>query len=130
MLSVRRTDQLGPVVDALAGAMVATGYSKRDIYCMRLAMEEALINAVKHGHKGDVTKEVRVRYAVGPDAVHAEVEDQGPGFDPDQVPDPRDPENRELPGGRGLLLMRHYLTEVRFRGRGNRVCLLKKRTRN
>jgi serine/threonine-protein kinase RsbW len=57
-----------------------------------------------------------------------EVEDEGPGFDPGQVPDPTAPENWDKPSGRGLLLMRHFTTWMRYHGRGNRVTLCKHRT--
>jgi len=59
--------------------------------------------------------------------VLAEVEDEGPGFDPGGVADPTAAENRERTDGRGLLLMRHYMTWVRFSARGNRVTLYKQR---
>jgi serine/threonine-protein kinase RsbW len=60
--------------------------------------------------------------------VLAEVEDEGPGVDPKSVPDPRDPENLERPGGRGLLLMRHYMSSVHYSGRGNVVTLCQYRS--
>ena len=60
--------------------------------------------------------------------VWLEVEDEGPGFDPRAVPDPREPENLERPGGRGLLLMRRYLTRVAHLDRGNRVVLFRERS--
>jgi serine/threonine-protein kinase RsbW len=71
---------------------------------------------------------VQVRCHLTPESVLVEVEDEGDGFNPESVPDPRDPENLERPSGRGLLLMRHYLTEVRYHGRGNRVTLCKRRS--
>ena len=58
----------------------------------------------------------------------AEVEDEGPGFDPGRVPDPTLPENPDRPGGRGLPLMRHFMTWVRFSRPGNRVTLCKYRS--
>jgi serine/threonine-protein kinase RsbW len=111
------------LVNAVVAAMSASGYGERDVFGMRLALEEALVNAVKHGHGGDPAKRIRLGYCVTPERVLAEVEDQGPGFDAGRVPDPRTPERLEQPGGRGLLLMREYLTSVRYLGRGNRVCL-------
>jgi serine/threonine-protein kinase RsbW len=60
--------------------------------------------------------------------VRVVVADQGPGFDPCQVPDARADENLERPCGRGLLLMRSYMTRVRFNGRGNVVALFKERS--
>jgi serine/threonine-protein kinase RsbW len=67
-----------------------------------------------------------VRYAVGPEEVLGEVEDEGPGFDPERVPDATAPENLEKSSGRGLLLMRRFTTWLRYHGRGNRVTLCKR----
>ena len=125
---VRRADEVGAVVGGLASTMAAAGYSEKEQFGVRLALEEAVVNGLRHGNGGDPSKEVRVRYAVSPQEVLAEVEDQGPGFDPEAVPDPLAPENLEKPCGRGLLLMRHYLTEVRYHGRGNVVTLRKRRS--
>jgi serine/threonine-protein kinase RsbW len=111
------------IVTEVIAAMTALRYGERDLFGMRLALEEALVNAIKHGHQGDAAKLIRVRYQVTAERVQAEIEDQGPGFDPDHVPDPRTPERLSQPGGRGLLLMRAYLTQVCYVGRGNRVQL-------
>src|SRR5262249_47092972 len=97
--SVRSTTEVARVADAVAAAMAAAGYTDKDVFGMRLALEEAIVNAVKHGHQGDATKEVQVRYRVTPQQVLVEVEDQGPGFDPSEVPDPLAPENLERPSG-------------------------------
>ena len=80
------------------------------------------------GHRGDGRKSVRVTYQVGPWQVLAEVEDQGPGFDPSRVPDPTAPENLDKPCGRGLFLMRHYMTWVYHSSRGNCVTLCRSRS--
>jgi serine/threonine-protein kinase RsbW len=94
---------------------------------MRLALEEAVVNALRHGHHNDPTKLIRVGLQVGASKVVAEVEDQGPGFDLGRVPDPMAPENLDKPSGRGLLLMRHYTSWLRFHGRGNLVTLCRVR---
>jgi serine/threonine-protein kinase RsbW len=51
------------------------------------------------------------------------VADEGAGFDANQVPDPALPENRTKPGGRGVMLMREFMTWIRFNNRGNRVTM-------
>ena len=91
-------------------------------------LEEALVNALRHGNKADPTRQVRVRYRVTAAGVWAEVEDEGPGFSPDAVPDPTSPERLEQPGGRGLALMRYYLSSVEYNDRGNVVTLCKWRS--
>jgi serine/threonine-protein kinase RsbW len=125
---IRSAAELAAALDRVAAAMAEAGYPERDVFGMRLALEEALANAVKHGHRGDPTKEVLVRYDVTAEQAVAEVEDQGPGFDPALVPDPLAPENLEKASGRGLLLMRAYTTSCVFNERGNRVTLRRHRS--
>jgi serine/threonine-protein kinase RsbW len=122
---VRAASDLPRVLDPVAAAMAGLAYPRRDILGVRLALEEALANALKHGHRGDPAKAARVRYRVTANEVTAEVADEGPGFDPGRVADPRAEENLGRPCGRGLLLMRHYMTWVRFNDRGNAVTLCK-----
>jgi serine/threonine-protein kinase RsbW len=124
---LRRSAEVEPLLEQVVAAMVAQDYSRRTCWEMRLALEEAIVNGLRHGNRFDPTRRVLVRYLVGPSAVLAEVEDEGPGFDPADVPDPTDPEHLERPCGRGLLLMRHYLTWLCYRGGGNRVTLCKQR---
>src|SRR5687768_1823903 len=69
------------VLDAVADAMRRHGYPVNDTFAVRLALEEALVNAVKHGHGYDPSKAVRVHFRVTTEEVLAEVEDEGPGFD-------------------------------------------------
>jgi serine/threonine-protein kinase RsbW len=121
---VGTADVLGAVSAELAGA----GYPPRDCFAVRLALEEAVVNALKHGHGYDPSKEVRVRWAVTAEYLLAEVEDQGPGFDPADTADPRSPEYLGRPCGRGLLLIAHYMTAVRLNRRGNVIVLYKRRS--
>src|SRR5262249_5643267 len=111
-LNVRRAADLPSVLEPVAAAMTRLGYPSRDVFAVRLGLEEALVNAIKHGNRGDPGKRVRVRYRVTAEEVRAEVEDQGQGFDPDAVDDPLDEAEPARPSGRGLLLMRHYLDGV------------------
>ena len=121
--SVQSAGEMAAVIERVATAMAAEGYPQLDLFGMRLALEEAVANAVKHGNRGDPAKSVFVRDRVTPGQTLAEVEDQGAGFDPGRVPDPLAPENLERPCGRGLLLMRSYMTWVRYNDRGNAVSL-------
>jgi len=114
-----------PLLDGLGEAMVALGYPERDVFCVRLALEEALVNAIKHGHHYDPSKRVEVNYQVSREYVLVEIEDQGEGFDHFDVPDPTARENLERPCGRGLLLMRSYMSSIRYSDRGTSVTLCK-----
>jgi serine/threonine-protein kinase RsbW len=126
--TVHTTAEIGRVVGDIIAAMVAADYPGRDVFGMHQALGEALVNAVVHGNGGDPAKSVRVRYRVTDRRVQAQVEDEGPGFDPEAVPDPTAPENLTRPSGRGLLLMRHFMTWVHHNERGNWVRLCKERS--
>ena len=119
-MNLRRAAEVVPFLDGLVAALTGVGYPSHDCAGVRLALEEAVVNGLRHGNGGDPARRVWVRYHLRPDALLAEVEDEGPGFDPGRVPDPTLPENRTRPGGRGLLLMRHFMSWVRFSGRGRR----------
>jgi serine/threonine-protein kinase RsbW len=108
-------------------ALKAHQFSEREIFAVRLALEEALVNAIKHGNQMDRSKKVRVAYRVHAERFDVVVADEGPGFDPAEVPDPTAVENLERPCGRGLMLMRHYMNEVRFSCHGNSVSMTKLR---
>src|SRR5207253_1539595 len=95
----------------------------KDIFCIKLALEEALVNAIKHGNQMDRAKLVRISYRVVADRFECCISDEGAGFDPTDVPDPTCAENLERPCGRGLMLMRHYMNEVAYNARGNSVSL-------
>src|SRR5437868_7136875 len=105
-------------------------FTDHDIFAIKLALEEALVNAIKHGNQLDRAKSVRVTYHVCADRFEVQITDEGPGFDPGDVPDPTAPENIERPCGRGLLLMRHYMTEVAYHDQGRAVRMSKLRNGN
>ena len=107
-------------------AIEQQGYNHEAIFAVRLALDEALVNAVKHGNSGDSSKTVYVEFNINKDRIVIQVEDQGPGFIPDQLPDPTAEENLGRPNGRGVMLMRAYMTEVDFNEHGNRVILTKR----
>jgi serine/threonine-protein kinase RsbW len=116
------------VLEVVTGAMAGANYPEKEIFRARLALEEAIVNAHKHGHRGDWDRPVTVRFYVSVEGMVAEVEDQGAGYDPAQVPDPLAPENLERTSGRGLLLMRASLSGVCHNERGNTICLCKHRS--
>ena len=126
--SVQSAKDVARVIRNITGAMAGAGFPDEEIFRVRLALDEAVVNAHKHGHDGDWSKPVAIRYHVSEEGVVAEIEDQGPGFDPKQVPDPLAPENLERPSGRGLFIMRTYLSGVCYNERGNTICLCKHRT--
>jgi serine/threonine-protein kinase RsbW len=98
---------------------------EHDLFSIKLALEEALVNAIKHGNQYDRGKNVDIVYQLLPDRFIVHITDEGDGFDPSDVPDPTAIENLERPCGRGLMLMRHYMTEVNYNPKGNSVSMLK-----
>jgi serine/threonine-protein kinase RsbW len=113
------------VQDDIERALKANDFEDREIFSIKLALEEALVNAIKHGNQMDRDKKVHIAYHVTPERFEIQIADEGPGFDPEDVPDPMAVENLERPCGRGLLLMRHYMTEVTFHPPGNRMSMSK-----
>jgi len=126
--SFRTAAEIIPLLDAVEAELEATDYTARQVFAVRLALEEAMVNAIKHGHRNDPSRVAQLRVQVTPECVLAEVEDQGAGFDPDAVPDPLAVENLEKSSGRGLLLMRRYMTSVRYNAAGTCVSLCLRRT--
>lgn len=97
------------------------GYDEASTFAVRLALEEAVANAFRHGNGEDPGKVVTVEYRISDDEVWLAVQDEGSGFDPDAVPDPTEEANLEIPSGRGIMLMRAYMTDVAIVEPGNRV---------
>jgi serine/threonine-protein kinase RsbW len=115
------------VQERIVSRLEEIGFPARGIFGVRLALEEALVNAIKHGNGLDSSKEVLVTCQISSDKVRVVIEDQGPGFRLQDVPDPTEDENLEKPGGRGIMLMRAFLSVVEYNERGNRVVLEKHR---
>jgi len=102
------------------------GYGEAVTFAIKLALEEALNNAIKHGNRYDPAKRVEVAFEIDREQAAITITDQGEGFDPDAVPDPTTDENLEKPDGRGIMLMRAYMDEVRYGEPGNRVHMVKR----
>jgi serine/threonine-protein kinase RsbW len=88
---------------------------------LRSAIAEAVSNAIARGNESNPSKAVAVRAELRERHVRVSVSDEGLGFDPDTVPDPCEPEARERPCGRGLLIIRHLADHVAFNAKGNTI---------
>jgi serine/threonine-protein kinase RsbW len=97
-----------------------------DCFAVRLALEEGIINAIKHGNAYDQQKHVHVSCQLLPNRVCVEIEDEGPGFDPASVPDCTEEENLEAPSGRGIALIRCFMSSVEYRNGGRRLIMEKR----
>jgi len=113
------------VQDAIEQLLENSTAHTHDVFSIKLALEEALVNAIKHGNQMDRNKSVRITYRLLDDRFEICITDEGPGFDPADVPDPTAIENLERPCGRGLMLMKHYMTEVAYNECGNSVTMCK-----
>ncbi|MDA0295774.1 MAG: ATP-binding protein [Planctomycetota bacterium] len=106
---------------AFFDALKTSGYDEGQIFAIRLAMEEAIANGFRHGNDGDPRKTVKITHVINTTDLQVSIEDEGTGFDPEAVPDPTEDANLEIPSGRGLMLMRAYMTEVNVIPPGNRI---------
>lgn len=95
--------------------------SKHSLFRLRVSLAEALANAIQFGNGSDRLKLVHVHAELHVDHIRLRVQDEGPGFDPDAVPDPRDPDLLENPCGRGLFIIRHLAERVEFNEKGNTI---------
>ncbi len=111
------------VQEDIEQALLSHHYEEREVFSIKLALEEALINAIKHGNQMDKNKKVLIRYRIHSERFDIRIIDEGNGFNPEEVPDPMAVENLERACGRGLLLIRHYMTEVVYHPPGNRLSM-------
>jgi len=106
-------------------AVGSRDFSEEASFSIKLAMEEAVVNAMKHGNSFDESKQVLLRYGFNGDSFHLVVRDEGRGFDHQHLPDPTDEDHLTLPYGRGIMLMRSYMDDVSYNDQGNEVTLVK-----
>ena len=116
------------VEERLLNEISRHGYSEASIFAIKLALEEGVSNAIRHGNRFDPAKKVQVVFEVDDYRAIITITDQGPGFDPRVVPDPTTDENLEKPNGRGIMLMRAYMDEIRYNAQGNQVRIVKRNT--
>jgi serine/threonine-protein kinase RsbW len=115
------------VQKTILDAVERRGFDSDSVFAVKLALEEAMINAIKHGNKLDPGKKVHIEAIVSDREVRIIIEDEGPGFDRQTVPDPTAEENLTKCSGRGLLLMETYMTAVEYSNKGRKVCMVKHR---
>ncbi len=118
------TLQLSPLVELLLEP-IASATTLAEVH---LGLQEALVNAVRHGNGCDPAKCLRVRRIVTPRWVVWQVQDEGPGLAP-HARGHALPQCPEAPSGRGLFLIHHCFDDVRWSGRGNRLQVAVRRAR-
>ena len=115
------------VMDELLSQLGSHGWTEADVFGVHLAAEEAITNAIVHGNKLDPAKRVHVTCEVSGERVRIEILDQGEGFDPAAVPDCTADDRLEVPSGRGVMLMKSFMTRIAYNPQGNGVVLEKVR---
>lgn len=103
------------------------GYDDASLFGVHLAYEEAISNAFQHGNRNDPASHVEIVYHVSDESIYMRFTDDGRGFDPASVPDPTCDDTLESLSGRGLLLMRAYMSSVVYNKRGNQVAMMRLR---
>ncbi|MGA2171897.1 MAG: ATP-binding protein [Sedimentisphaerales bacterium] len=106
-------------------SLKASNFSQEDVFAVHLALEEAFINAIKHGNKMEPSRAVKIDYSIEPDKIEICMTDEGEGFDPEVIPDPRYGDNLYKPAGRGMLLMRSFMDVVEYNKQGNSVRMIR-----
>ena len=114
------------VLEYLQERVSKLGLIKPDRSNLFVALDEAFVNAVKHGNKNDPSKLLRITAELSPNEASFTVEDEGEGFDIREIPDPCDPANLFRTSGRGVLLIYNIMDEVEYNAQGNRVKMVKR----
>jgi serine/threonine-protein kinase RsbW len=112
-------------IQAVLDGLTELGWTHEHLFGVHMALEESISNAIRHGNKEDPTKKVEVESRLATQRFWIRICDEGPGFCPDEVPDCCAADRLEVPGGRGLLLIRAYMTSVEYSERGNCVTMEK-----
>jgi serine/threonine-protein kinase RsbW len=118
------------VLEYLLKRVEKLGVVKSEQSNLYVALDEAFVNAVKHGNKYDAAKLIRVTAEVTKEEARFTIEDEGEGFDVHNIPDPLDPENLFKTSGRGVLFIYNIMDEVKYNERGNRLTMIKKSDAN
>jgi serine/threonine-protein kinase RsbW len=124
----RAFTDMHPVFHRIEDLMGVLGYPVEDIVAVAMALREAAVNAARHGNGHDTSKRIYVRYLITQDDAVVEVEDEGPGFDPTDLPTPFVAGGTDRFKRMGLFLMCAYMDWVQFNTQGNRVTLGRRRS--
>jgi serine/threonine-protein kinase RsbW len=114
-----------PLIEEILAKLTELGWDGRDHFGVTMALDETLTNAIRHGNRHDESKRVHVDCRASRERFWLQVKDEGPGFRPEKVPDCTADENLECCGGRGLTLIKAYMTRVEYNACGNCVTLEK-----
>lgn len=121
-----RLEAIPEVVTCVVGKLIDLALAKEIISAVRLSLQEAMVNAVKHGNKLDPGLVVRVEIEVEPKQLIIQVCDQGEGYDYKNIPSPVEPQNLEKLKGRGIYLIKHLMDKVEFLNEGSTIRMIRR----
>jgi serine/threonine-protein kinase RsbW len=113
-------------IQSILDQLAELGWHKSDLFAVHMALEESISNAIRHGNKEDPAKQVEVRCRCSASRFWVQITDEGAGFKPSAVPDCCAVDRLDAAGGRGLALIKAYMTDVQYNDRGNRLTMEKK----
>lgn len=124
-----RFENIEIVQVALRHTLDELGVEEDARHWIDVAVREAVANAIKHGNAQNPDKKIHVDLLLEGDELVIRVEDEGSGFDPSSVPDPREPRNILQPNGRGILFMKKFMDDIQYglRPEGGTVVTMRKR---
>lgn len=122
-----KADVAAEMIQEIMNRMERLGWSQKEQLDIHLCLEEAFMNAIKHGNANDSRRCVQTKCWISDERFRIEIQDEGPGFAFDDVPDPTQEENLTNCSGRGVMLMRHFMDQVTYNESGNAVTMEKRR---
>lgn len=129
-LTIQSNLDYAELVENLTNHLTAmAGCTADQAYFIEMSIREMVANAILHGNKRDLNKHVAIQYCFDREIFQVQIQDEGPGFDCGQVPDPLHPENLLKSSGRGIFLVRSFMDEFSCRyipRQGMRVVFSKK----
>lgn len=132
-LTIKRELESNPrecvtLIRQMLAGLESFGWTQQDVFGIHMAIEEAVMNAIKHGNKEDSDKKVQVEIEIDVNNFYAKISDQGCGFCMEEVPDPTLEENLEKTSGRGVMLIKNFVDDCKYNEVGNSVELRKSKT--
>lgn len=121
-----RVEFLDGILNHLSERLIKMRVIEPDSIDVVVALDEAIVNAIKHGNGYDSSKSVSIVAEISIEQARFEITDEGEGFRPQDVPDPCAPENLLRTSGRGILLIRSVMDEVSYNDRGNSIIMVKR----
>jgi serine/threonine-protein kinase RsbW len=118
---------MSTAVQYINDILVKIGYLEEDDIHIKIALIEALTNAIEHGNHQDATKKVKIHAKLNCQKAVFTITDEGEGFNYKNLPDPTNPENINRARGRGIFMIHHLMDQVRFNKKGNQIQMVKYR---